>query len=100
MDSQPGVNVSPGVHLTLWCPIGFGDLKKKRLNVRGFAREFLRSGMPYRPSKSLKRCGKSYSLHSKKNFLLGGCGFFVSDVISGGLFDHLGPLCLALGANR
>jgi len=23
----------------------------------------------------------------------------VSDVISGGLFSHLGPLCLALGAN-
>jgi len=32
--------------------------------------------------------------------LLGGCRFFVSDVISGGLFGHLGPLCLALGANR
>jgi len=31
-------------------------------------------------------------------FLLGRCGFFVSDVISGGLFGHLGPLCLALGA--
>jgi len=25
---------------------------------------------------------------------------FVSDVISGGLLGHLGPLCLALGANR
>jgi len=24
----------------------------------------------------------------------------VSDVISGGLLGHLGPLCLALGANR
>jgi len=35
----------------------------------------------------------------KKN-LLGGIRFFVSDVISGGLFDHLGPLCLTLGANR
>jgi len=39
-------------------------------------------------------------LHSKKKFLLGGCGFFVSDVINGGLLGHLGPLCLALGANR
>jgi len=29
-----------------------------------------------------------------------GLRFFVSDVISGGLFGHLGPLCLALGANR
>ena len=34
-----------------------------------------------------------------KKILLGGCGFFVSDVISGGLLGHLGPLCLALGAN-
>ena len=31
-----------------------GFSKKKRLNVRGFAREFLRSGMLYRPGKSLK----------------------------------------------
>jgi len=61
---------------------------------------FLWSGMLNRPGKSLKRCGKSSSLHSKKNFLLGDAGFFVSDVISGGLLDHLGPLCLALGANR
>jgi len=73
-------------------------LGKKRLNARGFAREFLRSGMLYRPGKSLKRHGKSSSLHSKKNFLFGGCGFFVGDIISGGLLDHLGPLCLALGA--
>jgi len=29
-----------------------------------------------------------------------GCGFFVSDVISGGLLSHLGSLCLALGPNR
>ena len=36
----------------------------------------------------------------KKIFLLGGCGFFVSDVICGGLLGHLGPVCLALGANR
>ena len=28
------------------------------------------------------------------------CGFFVSDVISGELLGHLGPLCLALGTNR
>jgi len=56
--------------------------------------------MLYRPGKSLKRRSKSSSLHSKKKFLLGECGFFVSDVISGGLLEHLGPLCLALGANR
>jgi len=37
---------------------------------------------------------------TRKNFLVGGCGFFVSDVISGGLWGHLDPLHLALGANR
>jgi len=35
----------------------------------------------------------------QKIFLLGVCGFFVSDVIGGGLLGHFGPLCLALGAN-
>jgi len=30
----------------------------------------------------------------------GGFGLSVSDVISGGLLGHLGPLYLALGANR
>jgi len=34
---------------------------------------------------------------TRKNFLLGGCRFFVSDLISGGLFGHLGQLYLALG---
>jgi len=27
-------------------------------------------------------------------------GLSVSDIISGGLLGHLGPLCLALGTNR
>jgi len=35
----------------------------------------------------------------KKFFWLGACGFFVSDVTSGGLFGHLSQLHLALGAN-
>ena len=80
------------------CFQGFSE-KKKCLNARGFAQEFLWSSLLYRPGKSLKRRGKSQSA-LKKIFLLGGCGFFVSDVISGGLLGHLGPLCLALGANR
>ena len=32
------------------------------------------------------------SLHMKKIFFLEGCRLAVSDVISGGLLDHLGPL--------
>jgi len=35
----------------------------------------------------------------RKIFLGGVCGFFVSDIISGGLSGHLGPLHLALGSN-
>jgi len=49
--------------------------------------------------KNLKRCDKSSSLHLKKIFCLGNADFFVSDVISGGLLGHPGPLSLALGAN-
>jgi len=74
--------------------------KKTCLNARGFAREYLRSYLGYGPGRSIKRRGKSSSLHLKKIFLLRGCRFFVSDVISGGLLGHFGPLCLALGANR
>jgi len=37
---------------------------------------------------------------AKKFFLVGGCRFFVSDVISEGLLSQLGPLHLALGPNH
>jgi len=49
--------------------------EKTHLNAHGFARKFLWSSMLYRPGKSLKRHGKSSSLHSKKIFCLGGAGF-------------------------
>jgi len=50
----------------------------------------------------LKRLGKSCRevFAMKKNFLVGGFGFFVSDVTSGGLLGHFGPLHLALGPNH
>jgi len=51
------------------CFRGFSE--KKRLNARGFAREYHRSCSGYRPG----RRGKSSSLHSKKFFLLGGYVF-------------------------
>jgi len=41
-----------------------------------------------------------YSKKKEKNFFGWGEQIFVSDVISRGLFDHLGPLYLTLGANR
>jgi len=78
----------------------WGFSEKNCLNARGFVWEFLRSGMLCRPGTNLKRRGKSSSLHFKKIFSLGCYGFFMSDIISGGLLGHLGPLCLALGAKR
>jgi len=51
-------------------------------------------------SSEAQKTRKSSSLHSKTIFLRGGCGFFMSDVISGGLLGHLGPLYLVLGPNR
>jgi len=35
-----------------------------------------------------------------KKFFAWRYGFFVSDVISGGILGHLGPFYLALGVNR
>jgi len=43
----------------------------------GCFREYLRCRLGYGPGWNVKRRGKSSSLHSKKNFLLGGFGFFV-----------------------
>ena len=74
--------------------------QKNNWFARGFAWEYLRSCPGYAPGQSVKIRSKSCSLHAKKNFLFARCGFFVSDVISGGLFGHLGQLHLALGANR
>ena len=57
--------------LALWNPGGFGDFrKKKRLNARGFAREYLRSCSGCGPGRSVKKRGKSSCLHSKKFFCL------------------------------
>jgi len=50
-------------------------------------------------SKSQKMWQVFYSILEKK-ILVGGCGFFMSDVISGGLLGHFGPFHLALGTNR
>jgi len=58
--------------LTLWHLAAFGDFqKKKRLNARGFVREYLRSCSSYGSGRSVKRRGKSSSLHSKKIFVWG-----------------------------
>jgi len=73
---RDGCNTERKSCLTLWCSLGFGDIGKKCLSTRGFAREFLRSGMLYRPGKSLKRRSKSSSVQLKKHFFAWGVRVF------------------------
>jgi len=54
----------------------WGFPRKKHWNACGFAQEFFRSGICYWPSQSLKRNGKSCSLHLKKIFWLGVTDFY------------------------
>jgi len=49
-------------------------VRKSSWFAHGFAREFLRSCMLYRPGKSIKKRGQSSRLDSKKNFWVGGGG--------------------------
>jgi len=53
----------------------------------------------FKPSKDLQCLSNPQNVlyfAKKKIFLVGGCEFFVSDVISGGLLGHLGLIHLAL----
>ena len=86
--------------LKLWRLVGFGDFRAKTTRLYVALRE-RNSGAKigrelFKGSKDLA----SLLVCTQKNFLVRGWGFFVSDVISGGLLGHLGPLNLALGPNR
>jgi len=87
--------------LTLLEPAGFGNFCKKTSSFQ----------LPYQRPSSSADCARELFNSSngsaslldctrKKKILPRGCGFFVSDIISGGLLGHLGPFCLTLGANR
>jgi len=84
---------------TLWRLAVFGDFWKKtwKLMSLGVGISLLLHGLQTWSKRQKTRQVFWFAL--KKLFLLVGCGFFVSDVISGGLFGHFGPVCLALGAN-
>jgi len=86
----------PVKSLTLWHSAAFGDFWKKTPK-----RTWLCAGISpllYGLQTWSKR--QKTRQAPEKNFVVWGCGFFVSDIISGGLLGHLGPLCLALGINR
>jgi len=85
--------------LTLWHLAAFEDLKKKRLKHMALRGNI---SAPVRVTDLVEASKYAASLQvcTRKKFLFGCCGFFVSDVISGRLLGHLGPLFLALGANH
>jgi len=85
--------------LILWRPAAFGDFRKKNAKHTWLCVGIspLLFGL-----RTWSKCQKTWQVFYsalKKNCLLGEYEFFVSDVISGGLLGHLGPLYLALGAN-
>ena len=75
---------------TLWRPAAFWDLRKKptktHMALRG---NFSGPVSATDPVKSSKDSASPVVCTWKKLFWLGGAGFFVSDVISGGLLGHL-----------
>jgi len=84
--------------LTLWRPAAFRDFRKKKTPKR----TWLCTGIsPVRYAlQTRQKSQKTWQVFSsalEKIFFASGCGFFVSNVISGGLLGHLS---LALGANR
>jgi len=102
-----GAPISNGGPGTTGIPAGDGPDSFASGNVRGFPAEksdltWFCASITLAPKavERHKRLDKSSSLHSKKHFLVRGCGFFVSDVISEGILGHLDPLHLSLGPNR
>jgi len=85
--------------LTLWRPAAFGDFRKNTETHVVLHRNFSCSVSAMDVVEASKDVA-SLLVCTKKNFFGWGCGFFVSDIISGRLLGHLGTLYLALNANR
>jgi len=85
--------------LTLWHPAAFGDFRKKTPKCMWLCAGISLLLFGLRTWSSVKRRGKSFSLHSKKIFAWG-VRVFCEWRHKWRTFRHLGPLYLALGANR
>jgi len=90
-------NINSSISLILWHPGAFQDFRKNTETHVALCRNFSRSVSATDLVKASNNVA-SLLVCTRKNFF--GCGFFVSDIISGRVLGHLGPLCLALGANR
>jgi len=86
--------------LTLWRPAAFGDFCEKNPETHvALCGNFSCPVSATDPVKSLKDTASLVAC-TRKKFFGWGLWIFVSDVISGGLLGHIGPLHLALGSNR
>ena len=71
--------------LALWHPSAFGDFREKNTETHVALRGNFSSPVSATdPVKSSKDAANLVAC-TQKDFLVGGCGFFVSDVVSGGL---------------
>jgi len=84
--------------VNFWHPAAFRDFRKNAETHVALCGNFSGPVCSTDPVKVSKDAASLLVGTRKKNFAWG-CGFFVSDVKSGGLFGHLGQLCLAVGAN-
>jgi len=87
-------------HLPLWDLVTFGEFREKNTETHVALRWYFSGPVSSTDSVKVSKYAASLVACTRKKFLVGGCGFFVSDVISRELLGHLGPLYLALGANR
>ena len=85
--------------INFWRPAAFADFRKKNTETQmALRRNFSRSVGATDLVEASKDATSLPACTGK--ILFGGCGFFVSDIISGELLGNLGPLYLTLGANR
>ena len=85
---------------SLWRPAYYEDFRTKTTGSHVALRERNSGAESGRGLFIDSKDAEAFWSALEKNLLVWGCAFVVSDVISGGLLDYLGPLHLALGPHR
>jgi len=85
--------------LTLWHLAAFGDFHEKNTETHVALRGNFSSPVSATNPVKVSKYAANLVACTRKNFVVKGYGFFVSDIISGELVGHLGPLHLALSSN-
>jgi len=78
--------------LTLWCLAEIGDFRKKSTKTHVALHRNLSAPVRVTDLVEASKNAASLLVCTLKKIFAWGCRFFVSDVISGRLLGHLGPL--------